>query len=122
TTDDQLERPVIHQRRTCGMNGPDSRLTASTIHRSSIGDHDGASVGQILLVDLIDSPICVLPNPRMRRSTLVRCAIALTIFVGIVVPSAARADNASRIAELGQLLSTSSSAKARISAVAALSR
>jgi HEAT repeat protein len=58
----------------------------------------------------------------MRRSTHVRCAIALTIFVGIVAPGAVRADNASRIAELGQLLNTSSSAKARISAVAALAR
>jgi hypothetical protein len=60
----------------------------------------------------------------MRRSTHVGCAIVLTIFVGIagLGPAPAYADNASRIAELGQLLSTSTSAKARISAVAALSR
>ena len=61
---------------------------------------------------------------RMRRSTHVGRAIVLTIFLAIVTVHAgpARADNASRIAELGQLLSSSSSAKARISAVAALSR
>jgi hypothetical protein len=61
---------------------------------------------------------------RMRRSTHASRAIALTIFLAIVVAPVApvHADNASRIAELGQLLSSSSSAKARISAVAALAR
>jgi hypothetical protein len=56
----------------------------------------------------------------MRRSTgAFAIAIALVLAAGV---PAARADNASRIAELGQLLTTSSSAKARISAVGALAR
>jgi len=59
----------------------------------------------------------------MRGTTHVGRAIALTILLGIVAISApVRADNASRIAELGQLLSTSTSPKTRISAVAALAR
>jgi hypothetical protein len=49
--------------------------------------------------------------------------LAIAFAVAATVAAApARADNASRIAELGQLLSTSSSAKARIAAVNALSR
>lgn len=52
-----------------------------------------------------------------------RRAIVLTILVGIAsLAPTARADNGTRIAELGQLLNKSTSPKARISAVAALAR
>lgn len=55
-----------------------------------------------------------------------RRALVLTILVGIAALAAlepqARADNGTRIAELGQLLSKSTSPKARISAVTALAR
>jgi hypothetical protein len=57
----------------------------------------------------------------MRAGSAGALAIAIALAATVAAP-AAHADNASRIAELGQLLSTSSSAKARIAAVNALSR
>jgi hypothetical protein len=106
------------------MNGADLRGTIPTIHQPPLGDHGDASAGQIVQGETIDSSIRVPCNRRMAIAHALRAiAVAGVFVVGLsAAPAPAHADNASRIAELGKLLETSSNAKTRISAVASLSR